>query len=39
MGNQNEGMLVILQEFGKPFNVLHIQIVGGLVEKQNLGVL
>ena len=31
MGNQNEGMLVILQEFGEPFDVLHVQIVGGLV--------
>ena len=39
MGNQNKGMLVILQEFGEPFDVLHVQIVGGLVEQQNLGVL
>ena len=39
MGNQNEGMLVVLQEFGEPFDMFNVQIVGRLVQQQNLGVL
>ena len=39
MGNQNKGMLVVLQELGEPFDMLNVQIVGRLVQQQNLGVL
>lgn len=31
MGNQNKGMLIVLQELGKPFDMFNVQIVGRLV--------
>ena len=39
MGNQNKGVLIVLQKFGKPFDMFNVQIVGRLVQQQNLGVL
>ena len=39
MGNQNKGVLIVLQEFGEPFDMFNVQIVGRLVQQQNLGVL
>ena len=39
MGNQNKGMLIVLQKFGEPFDMFNVQIVGRLVQQQNLGVL
>ena len=39
MGNQNKGMLIVLQKLGEPFDMLNVQIVCRLVQQQNLGVL
>ena len=39
MGNQNEGMLVVLQELCEPFDMFNVKIVSRLVQQQNLGVL
>ena len=39
MGDEDESVFVILQEAGQPADVLHIQIVGGLVQQQNIRIL
>ena len=39
MGNEDEGILILLQITLQPLNVLLIQIVGRLVQKQNVRLL
>ena len=39
MGNQDEGVLVVLQKLCEPFDMLYVEIVRGLVEQQDFGVL
>ena len=36
MGDEDESVFVILQEAGQPADVLHIQIIGGFVQQQNI---
>ena len=39
MGNQDEGVFVVLEIPGKPLDVLRIQVVGGFVQQQDVRVL
>ncbi|MNC83232.1 hypothetical protein D3C75_1370790 [compost metagenome] len=39
MGNQDEGIRILLQIVRQPVNMLHIQIVGRLIQQQYIGLL
>ena len=39
MGDEDECVLIVLQEFGEPFNMFNVQIVGRFVQEQDVGVL
>ena len=39
MGNQNKRVLILLEVAFQPFNMLHVQIVGRLIQKQDIRLL